>query len=95
MCPYFLGPKNALDKQPGMVKECFYRTVKELKMKMQEVRAIAKFWGLKDTFGLSKTELIRRIQRAEGNFDCFGTATDYCDQSQCCFREDCLKPSDH
>jgi hypothetical protein len=38
-------------------------------------------------------ELIRRIQRAEGNFDCFGTAIDYCDQSQCCFREDCLKPS--
>jgi hypothetical protein len=47
---------------------------------------------LKNTFGLSKAELIRRIQKAEGNFDCFGTAKDSCDQSQCCFREDCLTP---
>jgi hypothetical protein len=37
--------------------------------------------------------LIRQIQRAEGNFDCFGAAKDYCNQFQCCFREDCLKPS--
>jgi len=56
------------------------------------VRARAKALGLKDTFKLSKTELIRRIQRAEGNFDCFETAKDYCDQYECCFREDCLKP---
>jgi len=62
-------------------------------MKMQEVRAKAKALGLKNTFGLSKVELIRRIQRAEGNFDCFGTAKDYCDQFECCFREDCIKPS--
>jgi hypothetical protein len=65
----------------------------EDKMRMEEVRKRAKTLGLKNTFGLSKVELIRRIQRAEGNFDCFGTAIDYCDQSQCCFREDCLKPS--
>lgn len=61
-------------------------------MKMQDIRKKAKDLGLKSTFGLSKAELIRRIQRAEGNFDCFGTATDYCDQFQCCFREDCLTP---
>jgi hypothetical protein len=63
-------------------------------MKMQEVRAKAKALGLKNTFGLSKMELIQMIQRAEGNFDCFGTATDYCDQFHCSFREDCLKPAD-
>ena len=63
-------------------------------MKMQQVKEKAKALGLKNTFGLSKTELIRRIQRAEGNFDCFGTAGDYCDQRFCCFRGDCLKPSD-
>ena len=63
-------------------------------MKMKEVRAKAKALGLKNTFGLSKMELIQMIQRAEGNFDCFGTTTDYCDQFHCCFREDCLKPSD-
>jgi len=62
-------------------------------MKIQEVRARSKRLGIKGTFGLSKTELIRRIQRAEGNFDCFGTATAYCDQVQCCFGPDCLKPS--
>ena len=61
-------------------------------MKMQEVRERAKVLGIKNTFGLSKAELIRRIQKAEGNFDCFGTATVYCDQYQCCFREDCLEP---
>jgi len=62
-------------------------------MKMQEVREKAKALGMEKTFGLSKAELIRKIQKAEGNFDCFGTAGDYCDQVQCCFREDCLKPS--
>jgi len=60
-------------------------------MKMQEVRAKAKALGLKNTFGISKMELIQMIQRAEGNFDCFGRATDYCDQFRCYFREDCLK----
>lgn len=63
-------------------------------MKMQEVRRRAKKVGLANTFGLSKTELIRRVQRAEGNFDCFGTAKDYCDQLKCCFRDDCLEPSE-
>ncbi len=63
-------------------------------MKMQEVREKAKALGMKKTFGLSKTELIRQIQKTEGNFDCFRTAKDYCDQFQCCFREDCIKPSD-
>jgi len=46
---------------------------------------------LKKTIGVTKTELIRRVQKAEGNFDCFGTAKDYCDQFQCCFREDCFR----
>jgi hypothetical protein len=62
-------------------------------MKIQEIRAKAKSLGLRGTFGLSKTELIRRIQRAEGNFDCFGKAMGFCDQVQCCFRTDCLSPS--
>ena len=62
-------------------------------MKIQEIRAKAKALQLKNTFGLSKEELIWRIQRAEGNFDCFGTAQAFCDQLDCCFRGDCLKPS--
>ena len=39
----------------------------------------------------SKTDLIRALQRAEGNFSCFGTAGGYCDQLTCCWRKDCLK----
>jgi hypothetical protein len=70
----------------------FFTVHEGFEMKMQEVRGKAKALGLKKTFGLSKLELIRQIQRAEGNFDCFGTAKDFCDQVQCCFREDCLKP---
>jgi hypothetical protein len=39
---------------------------------------------------LRKAELIRAIQLAECNSDCFGTAEDYCDQLNCLFRKDCL-----
>ena len=65
----------------------------EKQMKMKEVQAKAKGLGIKNTVGVSKTDLIRRIQRAEGNFDCFGTAKEYCDQFDCCFRKDCLGPN--
>ena len=65
----------------------------EKQMKMKEVQAKAKGLGIKNTVGVSKTDLIRRIQRAEGNFDCFGTAKEYCDQFGCCFRKDCLGPN--
>jgi hypothetical protein len=58
-------------------------------MKMQEIRGMAKGLGI-NTFGKSKTDVIRAIQRTEGNFDCFGTATDYCDQLGCYFRSLCL-----
>lgn len=61
-------------------------------MKMQEIRAKAKALGI-NSFGKKKAELIREIQRAEGNFDCFGTARDYCDQLECCFRDLCLVES--
>jgi hypothetical protein len=58
-------------------------------MKMDEVRERAKALGIK-TGQMKKADLIRRIQKAEGNFDCFGTAQNNCDQWNCCFREDCL-----
>lgn len=41
--------------------------------------------------GLSKTELIRKLQLSEGNFDCYARASDgVCDQPECLWREDCL-----
>jgi hypothetical protein len=62
-------------------------------MKMVDVKARAKLFGIK-TRQKKKGDLIREIQRAEGNFDCFGTAREYCDQEDCCFREDCLPTID-
>jgi hypothetical protein len=59
-------------------------------MKMQEVREMAKKLGI-NSFGKSKLELIREIQRKEGHFDCYGTADDSCDQLECSFRSSCLK----
>jgi hypothetical protein len=58
-------------------------------MKIQDIRAMGKQYGI-SSFGKTKVDLIREIQRAEGNFDCFGTAGDYCDQLSCCFRSLCL-----
>jgi hypothetical protein len=58
-------------------------------MKMQEIRQRAKLLGLK--LGKKrKADLIRTIQAAEGNFSCFQTGSEACDQSGCCWREDCL-----
>lgn len=58
-------------------------------MKMQEVRKMAKKHKI-NSFGKSKKDLILEIQRAEGNFDCFGKANSFCDQYTCCFRSLCL-----
>ena len=60
-------------------------------MKLEEVRAIAKSYGI--TPGkLPKPGLIKLIQRAEGNFDCFANAKNgECDQTSCLWRDDCLK----
>ena len=58
-------------------------------MKMQELRVIAKKHGI-NSFGKTKANLIREIQIAEGNFDCFGSAVEYCDQWGCHYRPLCF-----
>jgi hypothetical protein len=58
-------------------------------MTVKELQKMAKGLGIKTT-GLRKAELVKAIQKAEGNFDCFGTATDNCDQANCLFLQDCL-----
>ncbi len=40
---------------------------------------------------LDLTNLIRSIQRAEGNYDCFRRAQDRCDQFDCAWRPYCLE----
>lgn len=60
-------------------------------MNLKQIKEIAKSKGVK-VGNVKKDELIRAIQRAEGNFDCFGTATaGECDQLNCLWRDDCLK----
>ena len=58
--------------------------------KMPQIRAMARRLGVKPPFGRNKTELVRKIQIAEGNFPCFGTAENTCDRSDCLWLDDCL-----
>lgn len=60
-------------------------------MNLKEIKDMAKSQGIK-VGNMKKENIIRYIQRAEGNFDCFGTATaGECDQMNCIWRGDCLK----
>ena len=60
---------------------------------MKEIRESARQLGIRPA-RMEKVELIRAIQRAEGNFDCYGTATEEeCDQEECLWREDCFRES--
>ena len=59
-------------------------------MNFKQIKEIAKEKGIK-AGNMKKENIIRAIQRAEGNFDCFGTATaGVCDQLNCLWRDDCL-----
>jgi len=60
-------------------------------MRLIEIERKARSLGIKDTWKYSKKDLIKAIQRQEGNFDCFGSAGSSCDQSACCWRGDCLR----
>jgi len=62
-------------------------------MALKELKEKAKNLGIKTKIGMKNTDLIRSIQTAEGNFPCFATARDYCGQTSCCWREDCLPVS--
>jgi hypothetical protein len=60
-------------------------------MNLKEIKDMAKSQGLK-VGNMKKENIIRSIQRAEGNFDCFGSAiTGECNQMNCIWRGDCLK----
>ncbi|MEJ2059051.1 MAG: SAP domain-containing protein [Gammaproteobacteria bacterium] len=61
-------------------------------MRLQDIQIIVTEMGLKP--GRSrKADLIRLIQRNEGNFDCYGSAQQgECTQGECLWRQDCLSP---
>ncbi len=61
-------------------------------MTVTEIRKIARTQGIK-IGKLRKGELIKAIQIEENNFPCFGTPLgSECDQADCSWRGDCLKP---
>jgi|WetSurMetagenome_2_1015567.scaffolds.fasta_scaffold181909_1 hypothetical protein len=58
-------------------------------MEIQKIRQIARKKGI-DFRHVSKPDLIRTIQRVEGNYDCFASRpVSGCDQMNCLWREDC------
>ncbi len=59
-------------------------------MKLEAIRDMARLHGLQ-TSKRTKADLIKGIQRDEGNFDCYATAyAGVCDQYGCLWREDCF-----
>ncbi len=63
-------------------------------MTIKEIQEIAKKKKVIIKNLKKKTDIVRAIQRAEGNFDCFGTAIrGVCSQAQCLWRTDCFKAS--
>lgn len=58
-------------------------------MKIREIERKAR--GLGKKIGrMKKADLIRQIQKDEGDFYRFGPGNEYCDQWNCYFREECL-----
>ena len=58
-------------------------------MKLDEIKEIAKQHHIK-TGKMKKAELIRAIQQAEGNEQCFDSGkAAACGQESCLWREDC------
>jgi len=60
-------------------------------MKITAVRQRAYAVGMTGIGRIKKGELIRAIQRQEGNRPCFGADWRFsCERLDCCWREDCL-----
>lgn len=58
-------------------------------MSNEELLKLARQYFISDT-GLSKANLIRKIQIADGHVGCFATGKTHCDQMTCPWRNDCL-----
>jgi hypothetical protein len=64
--------------------------VEEDKMRLEEIRGIAKKMGIA-AYRIKKTDLVRTIQREEHNIECYGTKrVDVCQEPSCLWRSDCL-----
>lgn len=64
---------------------------KEETMNIKEIKAMAKKKGVK-TGKMQKAEIIRAIQKAENNLDCYGTdRVQNCNEQKCLWLADCVK----
>lgn len=59
-------------------------------MKMADIGRKAKDLGIEPA-GMKKADLIRAIQRVEGNAECYGQFGSGCPYTDCCFRSDCRR----
>jgi len=59
-------------------------------MKFQEIKKIAQGLGVPNTPKMKKLEIIRAIQAAEGNQQCFATNPQSCGQANCLWMNDCI-----
>jgi hypothetical protein len=58
-------------------------------MKLEEIKEIAKQHNIKVS-KMKKAELVRAVQQAENNVECFETGTaNNCGENDCLWREDC------
>ena len=58
-------------------------------MRLQEIKEVARRFEIPSS-GMKKGDLIRAIQRAEGNEQCFGAGLRReCGQDRCAWRQDC------
>ena len=104
MCLSFMknllkGTKYYINRAIGIAIKCMYITFRiryeqsllgRSTVKFQDIRKIASKRGLKVAM-LNKLQLIRNIQKDEGNYKCFATPYVHeCGQMNCLWREDCL-----
>jgi hypothetical protein len=61
-----------------------------MEVKYSEIQKMAKNMGI-NTYQMKKNDMIRAIQRAEDNIECFGTVrVEYCQELSCLWRDDCV-----
>jgi hypothetical protein len=61
-----------------------------IRMRLEEIQNMARGMGIR-SLKMKKAHLIRAIQRAENNIECYGTRrVDNCQEIACLWKSDCL-----
>ena len=58
-------------------------------MRVSEIKKKARTLGVKPG-KMNKTDLIRAIQKEEGNSECYDSNISQCGEMECCWRNDCM-----